>query len=168
MIATHWWPAYVGVGSNLDGPEEQVDRAIDAMRRLPNSILVSESGRYRSAPLGPEDQPDFVNAVVGLLTQLEPRDLFGQLREIETRRGRKRGGESWGPRRIDLDLLAYAGLVIDDKDLTVPHPGIGGRNFVLLPWREIAPNYRVPGLREVAVLAAEKTLAEPHITRIGK
>ena len=168
MSAPHWWPAYIGVGSNLDGPERQIERALQAIRDLPDSILVSESGRYRSAPLGPDDQPDFINAVVGLLTQVDPRRLFAQLREIETRQGRKRGGKPWGPRTIDLDLLAYANLVIEDDDLTVPHPGIAERNFVLLPWQEIAPHFRIPGLRDVAALAADRLLTEPHITRIGQ
>ena len=167
MTAPHWWPAYVGIGSNLDGPEKQVEQAIRALKELPDSILVSESGRYRSAPLGPENQPEFVNAVAGLLTQLGPRELFDRLRDIEAGQGRKRSGEPWGPRTIDLDLLAYAGLIIEEDDLTVPHPGIAARNFVLLPWREIAPNFRVPGLKEVAVLAANNSLSEPQIRRIG-
>jgi 2-amino-4-hydroxy-6-hydroxymethyldihydropteridine diphosphokinase len=167
MNAPHWWPVYVGVGSNLDNPEKQVRQAITALGNLPGSILVSESGLYRSAPLGPVEQPDFVNAVVGLLTQTGARDLLRQMHEIEQQQGRERDGETWGPRTLDLDLLAYAGQIVEGEDLVVPHPGIAERNFVLLPWREIAANYRVPGLAEVVVLAAKVSGTEPRIERIG-
>jgi 2-amino-4-hydroxy-6-hydroxymethyldihydropteridine diphosphokinase len=166
MSGPHWWPVYIGVGSNLDSPQDQVRQAIAALRDLPDSILIGESGLYRSAPLGPVDQPDFVNAVVGLLTKTGARELLGQLHEIERTQGRDRDGERWGPRRIDLDLLAYAGQVIDEENLTVPHPGIAERNFVLLPWREIAPTFQVPGQAEVAVLAASISESEPRIERI--
>jgi 2-amino-4-hydroxy-6-hydroxymethyldihydropteridine diphosphokinase len=167
MNSPHWWPVYIGVGSNLDSPEKQVRQAIAALGNLPGSILVSESGLYCSSPMGPDEQADFVNAVVALLTQTGARDLLCQMHEIELQQGRKRGGESWGPRTLDLDLLAYAGQVIEDEDLVVPHPGIAERNFVLLPWQEIAADYRVPGLAEVAVLAANVSALEPRIERIG-
>jgi 2-amino-4-hydroxy-6-hydroxymethyldihydropteridine diphosphokinase len=167
MNAPHWWPVYVGVGSNLESPENQVRQAIAALEKLPGSILISESGLYRSSPMGPVEQPDFVNAVVALLTQTKARELLRQMHEIEREQGREPDGERWGPRILDLDLLAYAGQIIEEEDLAVPHAGIADRNFVLLPWREIAPNYRVPGLAEVAVLAANVSLSEPRIERIG-
>ncbi len=167
MNAPHWWPVYIGIGSNLESPENQVRRAIAALADLPGSVLVSQSGLYRSAPLGPSDQPDFVNAVAALLTHTKARDLLRQLQVIERKHGRMRGGERWGPRAIDLDLLAYAGQIINQDDLMVPHPGIADRNFVLLPWQEIAPNYRVPGHADVAALAANISVSEPHIERIG-
>jgi 2-amino-4-hydroxy-6-hydroxymethyldihydropteridine diphosphokinase len=167
MSEPHWWPAYIGIGSNLDSPEDQVVQAIAALADLPDSIVVSESGLYRSAPLGPMDQPDFFNAVVAILTRANARQLLRQMREIERQQGRKRDGERWGPRTIDLDLLAYAGQCIAEEGLIVPHPGITERNFVLLPWREIAPHYYVPGLAEVAMLAAEVSATEPRIERIG-
>ena len=167
MNTPHWWPVYVGVGSNLESPEKQVKRAITALGDLPHSILVSESGLYRSSPLGPADQPDFVNAVVALVTQTDAGDLLQQMQAIEGEQGRKRGAERWGPRTLDLDLLAYAGQIIKEDDLVVPHPGIADRNFVLLPWQEIAPNYRVPGLAEVAELAANVAVLETRIERIG-
>ncbi len=167
MNAPHWWPVYVGIGSNLESPESQVRQAVAALGDLSGSVLVNESGLYQSSPMGSSDQPDFVNAVVALLTQSSARELLHALHQIERNHGRKRDGESWGPRTMDLDLLAYAGQIINDDDLIVPHPGIADRNFVLLPWQEIAPHYRVPGLTEVAALAAGISESEPRIERIG-
>lgn len=166
MSGSHWFPVYIGIGSNLDTPRNQVKAAVAALKGLPDSIFVSESGLYRSAPLGPVKQPDFVNAVAGLLTRLGARQLLEKLHEIERNQGRNRDSERWGPRTIDLDLLAYSGQVIKEDDLVVPHPGIAERNFVLLPWQEIAPTYRVPGLAEVANLAANISTSEPRIERI--
>jgi 2-amino-4-hydroxy-6-hydroxymethyldihydropteridine diphosphokinase len=167
MSAPHWWPAYIGIGSNLESPEDQVRQAIAALGNLPRSILVSASGFYRSAPMGPSDQPDFINAVAAILTQTNPRELLQQLQDIERKQGRERSGERWGPRTLDLDLLAYGGEIINEDDLILPHPRIGDRNFVLLPWQEIAPNYRVPGRTDVAAMAAGISASEPRIERIG-
>jgi len=166
VSALHWWPVYIGIGSNLESPENQVRQAIVALADLPRSILISQSGLYRSSPMGPSDQPDFVNAVAALLTQTKAVDLLQQLQDIERKQGRKHDGERWGPRTLDLDLLAYAGEIIKKEDLIVPHPGIADRNFVLLPWQEIAPNYRVPGRAEVAAMAAGISDSEPRIERI--
>ena len=162
----HWWPAYIGIGSNLDSPEKQVAQGVESLRSLPDCVVVSESGQYRSSPMGPADQPDFINAVVALVTQNNAHDLLRQLQEIEQTQGRVRDGERWGPRTLDLDLLAFAGLMIDDEDLTVPHPGIAERNFVLLPWREITPDYRPPGRDHIAGVADQVSLSEPRIERI--
>ena len=167
MSAPHWWPVYIGIGSNLDSPEDHVKQAIGSLGSLPDGILVSESGLYRSSPMGPSEQPDFVNAVVALLTQTSAYDLLQQLHEVERNHGRVRDGERWGPRTLDLDLLAYAGQIINQAGLIVPHPGIAERNFVLLPWQEIAPNYRVPGRADVAAMAANISVTEPRIERIG-
>ena len=166
MSVSHWRPAYVGVGSNLDDPEQQVNRAIVALAKLPDTVLITQSSLYRSSPMGPTDQPDFINAVVGVLTQAEPRALLQQMQAIERKQGRKRDGERWGPRTIDLDLLAYSSVIIRDDGLTLPHPGIAERNFVLLPWQEIAPNFVVPGLPDVAAMAANISTKEPRIERI--
>jgi len=167
VSAPHWWPVYVGIGSNLDSPEDHVTQAIAALGELSGSILVSASGLYQSSPMGRADQPDFINAVAALITQTNAHDLLQQLREIERQHGRIRDGERWGPRTLDLDLLAYAGLIIDDDDLTVPHPGIAERNFVLLPWQEIAPHYCVPGRADIASMAATMPATEARIERIG-
>lgn len=166
MTRAHWRPAYVGVGSNLDSPVEQVKRGIAALGELPQTLVVLKSGLYRSRPLGPVDQPDFVNAVVALITQLDARQLLAGMQAIERRHGRAPTGERWGPRTLDLDLLAYARMAVQDQDLTLPHPGIVERNFVLLPWREIAPHYAVPGLATVAELAA-RAPEEPRIERMA-
>ena len=167
MSAPHWRPVYIGVGSNLDTPENQVRQAFVSLAELPNSILVSQSGLYRSSPMGPSDQPDFINAVAALLTQSNARILLQLLQDIERKQGRVRNGERWGPRTLDLDLLAFGGQIINEDDLIVPHPGIAERNFVLLPWQEIAAHFHVPGQTDVAVLAAGVSTTEPRIKRIG-
>jgi 2-amino-4-hydroxy-6-hydroxymethyldihydropteridine diphosphokinase len=166
MIAPHWWPAYIGIGSNLESPEHQVSAAMKAIGGLPDTRLVSQSGLYRSSPMGPADQPDFVNAVVAVMTEKSASDLLHDLQEIERQHGRVRDGQRWGPRTLDLDLLAYADLVSDDEELTLPHPGIAQRNFVLLPWQEIAANFRLPGGVDIAGMAATVSRTEPRIERI--
>lgn len=149
-----WLPAYIGLGSNLDGPENQVRKAAQEIGTLDRSRLVMTSPLYRSAPMGGRDQPDYVNAAAALITRLTPRQLLDALLLIERRMGRRRDGERWGPRVIDLDLLMFAGRVVDEPGLTVPHPGICERNFVLYPLRDLAPDLRVPGRGSVRGLAA--------------
>ena len=156
-------PAYVGIGSNQDSPADQVSAALAALADLPRSTMTARSSLYRSAPLGPVDQPDFVNAVAQLRTELDVTELFRQLQSIEVRHGRRRG-ERWGPRVIDLDLLVFDDVVLDSPALTVPHPGIAERNFVLLPLQEIAPDLIIPGLGKVADIAVNPD--EPRISRI--
>lgn len=150
-----WVPVYVGIGSNLDEPERQVAVAIDALAGLPVTRLISHSATLRNPALGPQPQPEFFNAVAGLLTQLDPLALLEALLALERAQGRDRSaGLRWGPRRIDLDLLVHGDVTLDTARLTVPHPGIVSRNFVLLPLREIAPTLRIPGLGPVWRLAA--------------
>ncbi len=155
--------AFVGIGSNLANPADQVARAVAALQELPYTDLVARSALYESAPFGPVKQPDFVNAVVQLETELDAAELLRRLQDIEQKHGRRRG-ERWGPRVIDLDLLVYADEVIDDDALTVPHPGIAERNFVLLPLQEIAPDLIIPGLGKAADIAVDSD--EPRISRI--
>ena len=126
--------------------------------------MVAASSLYRSMPFGGIEQPDFVNAVAALLTTRPPGDLLAELQEIERRQGRERDGTRWGPRVLDLDLLVYSGVSVDEPGLTVPHPGIAERNFVLLPLGEIAPDLVIPGLGRVADLPVDKD--EPRISRI--
>ncbi|MGA2023617.1 MAG: 2-amino-4-hydroxy-6-hydroxymethyldihydropteridine diphosphokinase [Steroidobacteraceae bacterium] len=152
-----WRPAYVGLGSNLDDPRMQIRRALTALQGLPHTRLQSHSSMYRSRPLGPVAQPDYVNAVAVLLTQLEAPQLFSALRTLERELGRAPAGERWGPRRIDLDLLIYAQLLLEGPELQLPHPGIVARNFVLYPLNEVAPELEVPGRGRVAELAAVVT-----------
>jgi len=137
--------AYVGLGSNLDAPSEQVERALRALDALPQTRLVARSRLYRTAPWGGIAQPDFINAVAALDTGLDARNLMRALLEIEHRAGRRRDGERNGPRVLDLDLLLYGGGRIEESGLEVPHPRLHERAFVLVPLAEIAPDLTVPG-----------------------
>lgn len=152
MAAPRWIPAYVGLGSNLDDPQRQVERALDELCRLHGSLCVRRSALYRSRPLGPVAQPDFVNAVAGMLTHLEPAGFLAELKALEARLGRQRPVQRWGPRRIDLDLLVHGTASIDEPGIRVPHPGLAERAFVLVPLAEVAPDLAVPGLGPVSRL----------------
>jgi 2-amino-4-hydroxy-6-hydroxymethyldihydropteridine diphosphokinase len=152
-----WQPAYIGLGSNLADPRRQVLGALAHLAQLPRTRVVSTSRLYASRPFGPVAQPDFVNAAAGVLTQLEPGALLEALRAIETAMGRPAERVRWGPRLIDLDLLCYARERRTDAALTLPHPGIVERNFVLYPLAEIAPELELPGLGRVAELAGRVT-----------
>jgi len=136
---------YVGLGSNLDNPEFQMTTAIEALAGLPQTRLQARSSLYRSAPMGPQDQPDYVNAVVQLLTGLGPEALLDSLHGIEREQGRVRA-QHWGPRTIDLDILLYGQIVVAGERLKIPHPGIAERNFVLHPLAEINGQLEIPGL----------------------
>jgi 2-amino-4-hydroxy-6-hydroxymethyldihydropteridine diphosphokinase len=151
---THWWPAYVGLGSNLDNPASQVQRAFTALASLPHVRVVARSSLYRSPPFGPVEQPDFVNAVAGVLTTLDAPRLLRELKTLEAALGRAAPVVRWGPRQIDLDLLVHGTTRIATEALTVPHPGIVERAFVLQPLAEIAPALDVPGLGRVVTLLA--------------
>jgi 2-amino-4-hydroxy-6-hydroxymethyldihydropteridine diphosphokinase len=153
-----WRPAYVAVGSNLDGPREQVAAAIGRLQALPSTRLEAVSRLYVTPPMGPQDQPDFVNAAAGLLTRLAPRELLDALLEVERAMGRVRGGR-WGPRRIDLDLIWLVGAPLQEPGLTLPHPGVSMRNFVLYPLADIAPTLDIPGHGRVSELKARSGAA---------
>jgi 2-amino-4-hydroxy-6-hydroxymethyldihydropteridine diphosphokinase len=143
-----WRPAYVGIGSNLESPRERVLEAFERISTLNATRILLRSHLYLTRPMGPKDQPDFVNAAVGLLTQLSPRDLLKGLLDIERSMGRARQ-ERWGPRVIDLDLLWMVDSAIDEPGLTVPHPGVSTRNFVLYPLADIAPTIKIPRIGQV-------------------
>jgi 2-amino-4-hydroxy-6-hydroxymethyldihydropteridine diphosphokinase len=160
MPFPRWVPAYVALGSNLDDPRSQVERAVAALAGLPDTRLVLRSSLYRTRPFGPVDQPDFVNAVAGLLTQLDPAALLAQLKALEARMGRERPVVRWGPRRIDLDLLVHGEARVATPGLEVPHPGIAERAFVLVPLAEIAPDLAVPGRGRVRDLLARLDSAD--------
>jgi 2-amino-4-hydroxy-6-hydroxymethyldihydropteridine diphosphokinase len=134
----------VALGSNLNHPEERVAEAFERLAGLRGTRLELRSRRYLTRPMGPQDQPNFVNAAAGLLTQLAARELLDGLLEIERAMGRDRQ-QRWGPRIIDLDLIWTSGATIDEPGLTVPHPGVSERNFVLYPLDEIAPTLLIPG-----------------------
>lgn len=164
--ATHWFPAYVALGSNLDDPAAQLRRALDALRDLPRSRVFVQSPLYRSPPYGPVSQPDFVNAVAGLLTQLAPEELLAELKALEVRLGRAAPVVRWGPRRIDLDLLAHGRSVLATDTLVLPHPGIPERAFVLVPWNDVSPDFEVPGVGRVGALT--RALGHGAVQALGE
>ena len=145
---------YLGLGSNLDKPAAQLDAALAALDNVQDTRLVNCSSFYRSKPLGPSDQPDFLNAVALIDTGLPALQLLGQLQYIEDRQGRVRNGPRWGPRSLDLDMLLYGHEIIDEPGLRVPHPEIRHRNFVLMPLLELAPDLEIPGIGRADELLA--------------
>ncbi|MEW6166617.1 MAG: 2-amino-4-hydroxy-6-hydroxymethyldihydropteridine diphosphokinase [Pseudomonadota bacterium] len=143
--------AYIGLGANLGDPAARLRLALAEIAALGEIVAVSPF--YRSAPMGPADQPDFCNAVCVIETPLAPAALMDALLAIERGMGRVRQAK-WGPRTIDLDLLHIDRVVLDSAGLRLPHPGIATRNFVLVPMADIAPDLQVPGLGRVADAAA--------------
>ena len=135
--------AYVALGSNLDQPLQQLRKACTALAALPDSRLADSSHIYRSAAVGPGEQPDYLNAVTVVTTELAPLVLLDALQGIEQAHGRKRG-RRWGARTLDLDLLLYGDEVIDLPRLRVPHPGLADRAFVLYPLRDLCPELVLP------------------------
>jgi 2-amino-4-hydroxy-6-hydroxymethyldihydropteridine diphosphokinase len=164
-VTEHWYPAYVGLGSNLQEPTRQLENAFELLAGIPGTRLIRKSALYRSAPFGGVEQPDFVNAAAALMTRLPAAELLRELQRIEDERGRERGDVRWGPRVLDLDLLVYSDQKIDEQDLIIPHPGIGERNFVLLPLGEVAPGLNIPGLGQIENI--DISFSEPAISRIG-
>ena len=143
-----WRPAYVAIGSNIGSPRERVLEAMQRLSALSTADTLLRSHLYLSRPMGPQDQPDFVNAAAGLLTQSTPQELLAQLLDIERNMGRIQR-ERWGPRVIDLDLVWMVDAMVDEPGLKVPHPGVSTRNFVLYPLAEIAPTMKIPGMGTV-------------------
>ncbi len=135
---------YVGIGANLNNPTEQVHKALSKLSKLTKSRLIAQSSLYRTPPMGPQAQDDFINAVAKLETWLAPIELLDELQAIENAQGRVRKNDRWGPRTIDLDLLLYGNQVIETTRLSVPHYGMKERAFVLVPLAEIAPGLILP------------------------
>ena len=150
---------YIGLGSNLARPIEQVLLAIEALKQLKDSTVTSVSSLYQTPPMGPQEQPPYVNAVLELRTTLRPLALLDDLQTIENLQGRVRDTGHWGARTLDLDILVYSGETSSDPVLTLPHPGIALRSFVLYPLHEIAPQLKIEGLGKVDQLI--ERLAEP-------
>lgn len=138
--------AYIGLGSNLATPQAQLKAARLAIAALTGTEEVGFSSLYRSPPMGPQDQPDYVNAVMAINTELSAIALLRDLQKIELDQGRVRKDERWGARTLDLDILLYGSELIDVPDLIVPHYGMAVRAFVLYPLQEIAPDLTIPGL----------------------
>lgn len=135
--------AYIGLGSNLDNPRQQVEQALQELAQIPETSLVSASPWYQSRAVGPGEQQDYINGVAQLATGLAPHDLLDQLQAIENAHERVREIR-WGPRTLDLDLLLYGSEIIDTERLQVPHPYLTQRNFVLYPLTDIAPQLILP------------------------
>ena len=146
--------AYIGLGSNVDQPVQQIKRALIALAGMPATRLIAASRLYGNPPMGPQDQPDYINAAACIETELGPHALLGMLQTIEDQQDRARSERRWGPRTIDLDLLLFDDEIIDDVKLTVPHPDISQRAFVLVPLCEIAPDIAIPGLARASALLA--------------
>ncbi len=143
---------FIAIGSNLSDPVAQAKEAIEALKHLPKSELTCCSSLYSSTPMGPQDQPDYINAVAQITTELTPLELLDCTQRIEQEQGRVRKDERWGPRTLDLDIILYGNEVIDSERLTIPHYGMKEREFVLYPLLEIAPNLQLPDGTELETL----------------
>ncbi|PJG83125.1 2-amino-4-hydroxy-6-hydroxymethyldihydropteridine diphosphokinase [Caviibacterium pharyngocola] len=144
---------YIALGSNLNTPIEQLNQALVALTQLPDSTLSAVSSFYQSRPLGPQDQPDYVNAVACLQTELAPLALLDALQHIENTQGRVRL-RRWGERTLDLDILLYDELILQSERLTLPHYDMKNREFVIVPLYEIAPQLVLPDGEKLTDLAA--------------
>ncbi|EJJ0547648.1 2-amino-4-hydroxy-6-hydroxymethyldihydropteridine diphosphokinase [Cronobacter sakazakii] len=136
--------AFIALGSNLAEPLSQVNNALAALARIPGSRVVATSSFYRTPPLGPQDQPDYLNAAVALETTLSAEALLDNTQRIELEQGRVRKAERWGPRTLDLDIMLFGDATINTERLIVPHYDMKNRAFMLLPLSEIAPALRFP------------------------
>lgn len=154
--------AYVGLGSNLDQPVDQLLKAYEELKTLPKTKFITGSSLYSSKPVGPQDQPDFVNAAVKLDTQLSPIELLDALQALEQQHQRVRL-RHWGPRTLDLDLLLYDQQQIELPRLSVPHPQMHLRGFVLLPLAEIAPDLLIPGKGSITTILSNIAIDDLQI-----
>ncbi len=148
---------YIGLGSNLGDPQSQLKKAIIAMNMVPSTSVVKTSSFYRSKPVGPHDQPDYINAVVELDTELSAPVLLDYLQDIENEQGRERKIK-WGARTLDLDILLFGDEIINSDRLQVPHVEMHNRGFVLLPLNEIFPDCMIPGVGAVSSLLQEDSI----------
>ncbi|CAG9000028.1 MAG: 2-amino-4-hydroxy-6-hydroxymethyldihydropteridinepyrophosphokinase [Candidatus Celerinatantimonas neptuna] len=155
---------YIGLGSNLANPRQQLHQAVLAFKQMTHCQLVAISSLYGSKPMGPQDQPDYMNAVLALDTTLTAESLLDATQQIELEQGRVRKKLRWGPRTLDLDLLLFGNQTIETSRLTVPHYGLEQREFVVLPLAEIAPQLILPNGHEIAGLA--KTIQINQIKRL--
>ncbi|MDN6681302.1 MAG: 2-amino-4-hydroxy-6-hydroxymethyldihydropteridine diphosphokinase [Enterobacterales bacterium] len=151
---------YIALGSNLANPLHQVQSALNALAELPQTKLIATSSLYRTPPLGPQDQPDYLNAVVALDTDLSAENLLDHTQKIELEHGRVRKDERWGPRTLDLDILLFGDEIINTERLTVPHYDMKNRQFMLYPLAEIAPELRFPSGESLQSVIAQLS-AEP-------
>ncbi len=154
---------YIAIGSNLASPLEQVKAALDAIGEIPQSRVVTVSSFYRTPPLGPQDQPDYLNAAVALETPLEAEALLDHTQRIELQQGRVRKAERWGPRTLDLDIMLFGDQVIQTPRLTVPHYDMRNRGFMLWPLFEIAPALVFPDGMTLSAALTECAADKPAL-----
>jgi 2-amino-4-hydroxy-6-hydroxymethyldihydropteridine diphosphokinase len=156
--------AYIALGANLEDPVVQVRAGLAALATLPDTQLLMQSSLYRTAPVGYADQPDFINAVAAVDTELSPRELLDALLAIELNHGRVRQFAN-APRTLDLDVLLYDDVEVNESGLTIPHPRMHERVFVLAPLAEIAPLCEIPGHGRVSELL--RSLDPQGVTRLA-
>ena len=145
---------FIGLGSNLDEPLLQIKSAVASLKEINDTKFISLSSNYRSAPMGPQDQPDYINAVAKVDTNLSAENFLDELQNIENKQGRVRK-QHWGARTLDLDILLYSNEVISTERLTVPHIGISERNFVLLPLNDLVDDdFEIPSVGKISELLA--------------
>jgi len=145
--------AYIGLGSNLSEPIEQVKNAVKQIEKIAQSQVTAVSSLYLSKPMGPQDQNDYINAIIALNTSLSAIELLNALQAIENEAGRVRKENRWGARILDLDIILFGNEVINSERLTIPHYGMAEREFVLLPLVEIAPSLQLPNGKSVKLLS---------------
>lgn len=155
--------AYIAIGSNLASPLEQVNAAIKELADIPESSILAISSFYRTPPLGPQDQPDYLNAAVALETTLAPEELLNHTQRIELQQGRVRKAERWGPRTLDLDIMLFGNEVINTERLTVPHYDMKNRGFMLWPLFEIAPELVFPDGETLHNALHKLNISQPQI-----
>lgn len=153
--------AYIAIGSNLASPLEQVNAAVQALGDIPQSRVVALSSFYRTPPLGPQDQPDYLNAAIALKTALSAESLLDNTQRIELQQGRVRKEERWGPRTLDLDIMLFGDAVINTERLTVPHYDMKRRGFMLWPLFEISPDLIFPDGETLSDLLAHLNAEKP-------
>jgi len=150
-----WTPAYIALGSNLNDPVAQIRQAIEHIKHIRSTRIIAQSSLYQTAPLGPQDQPDFVNAVIGVVTTLDAMSLLAELQAIEKKMGRVPPAQRWGARVIDLDILLHGESRNNSRELLLPHPEMHKRNFVMIPLAEIAPMLFIPAHGTAGKLAEQ-------------
>ena len=135
---------FIGIGSNKNHPYFRIYSVLKQINRLKSTFIVKKSSLYETKPLGPQGQPNFINAVIEIKTSFNPHELLGELQNLERQHNRKKT-KKWGPRSIDLDILIYNKIIMDSKNLIIPHPGLEYREFVLIPLYEITGyGYEIP------------------------
>jgi 2-amino-4-hydroxy-6-hydroxymethyldihydropteridine diphosphokinase len=154
---------YIGLGSNLENPMAQIFKALKALNALPTTDLLKYSSLYHSKPLGPSNQPDYINAVAVLMTELPPLTLLHEMQTIENKQGRVRTGQQWGPRTLDLDMLLYNDKLSQEPQLILPHPGLYERAFVLHPLYEVVPDLVLPNGQPLSHLVQQFSAHELRI-----